>query len=228
MYMSRLLSVGFLLVLAVLVAGTAGCSGSDPAQPTKTVTQTEEESRTPSGEASSPTQPPSSAPDTAEAPQTDGSDPVESPDSDPESTVHSYFDAVNAQDYERAWELGGKNLAGSYDAYVEGFADTLDTSVSVLEAEGNTVSVRLDATQSDGSLKEFAGTYTVRDGQIVSADIREVSAPQPEESGAGPEYENCDEARDAGAAPLFPGDPGYSDELDRDDDGEACEPYGRE
>lgn len=220
MHMSRLLCVGFLLVLAVLVAGTAGCSGSDSAQPTKTVTQTEKEPRSPSGET------PSSAPDTAEAPEPDVSDPVE--DRDPASTVRNYFDAVNAQDYARAWELGGRNLAGSYDAYVDGFADTLDTSVGVLGTEGSTVSVRLDATQSDGSVKEFAGTYTVRDGRIVSADIREASTPQQEESGTPPLYENCDEARGAGVAPLHTGDPGYTDKLDRDDDGEACEDDRRE
>ncbi|MEU5773441.1 excalibur calcium-binding domain-containing protein [Streptomyces venezuelae] len=38
-------------------------------------------------------------------------------------------------------------------------------------------------------------------------------------------YANCDEARAAGAAPLYAGDPGYSADLDRDGDGVACEPY---
>ncbi|HET6856623.1 MAG TPA: excalibur calcium-binding domain-containing protein [Streptomyces sp.] len=38
-------------------------------------------------------------------------------------------------------------------------------------------------------------------------------------------YENCDEARAAGVAPLHQGDPGYSSDLDRDGDGVACEPY---
>lgn len=37
------------------------------------------------------------------------------------------------------------------------------------------------------------------------------------------EYKNCGEAREAGAAPLFKGDPGYSTKLDRDGDGVACE-----
>ena len=37
-------------------------------------------------------------------------------------------------------------------------------------------------------------------------------------------YENCDEARAAGAAPVFAGDPGYGPHLDRDGDGVACEP----
>jgi cytoskeletal protein RodZ len=38
-------------------------------------------------------------------------------------------------------------------------------------------------------------------------------------------YENCDEARAAGDAPLYAGDPGYGAHLDRDGDGVACEPY---
>lgn len=36
-------------------------------------------------------------------------------------------------------------------------------------------------------------------------------------------YANCREARDAGAAPIRRGDPGYSRKLDRDGDGVACE-----
>lgn len=36
-------------------------------------------------------------------------------------------------------------------------------------------------------------------------------------------YKNCDEAKEAGAAPLREGDPGYSSKLDRDGDGIACE-----
>jgi endonuclease YncB( thermonuclease family) len=36
-------------------------------------------------------------------------------------------------------------------------------------------------------------------------------------------YANCTEARAAGAAPLYRGDPGYSARLDRDQDGVACE-----
>ena len=36
-------------------------------------------------------------------------------------------------------------------------------------------------------------------------------------------YKNCEEAKEAGAAPLHEGDPGYSRRLDRDGDGIACE-----
>lgn len=39
-------------------------------------------------------------------------------------------------------------------------------------------------------------------------------------------YGSCAEARAAGAAPLFAGQPGYSRKLDRDGDGVACESGG--
>jgi hypothetical protein len=36
-------------------------------------------------------------------------------------------------------------------------------------------------------------------------------------------YDNCKAARDAGAAPVYEGDPGYGIHLDRDGDGVGCE-----
>ncbi|QSE72501.1 thermonuclease family protein [Rhodococcus sp. PSBB049] len=36
-------------------------------------------------------------------------------------------------------------------------------------------------------------------------------------------YKNCSQARAAGVAPLYRGDPGYAAHLDRDNDGIACE-----
>lgn len=38
-------------------------------------------------------------------------------------------------------------------------------------------------------------------------------------------YRNCAEARAAGAAPIYRGQPGYRVEMDGDGDGIACEPY---
>jgi hypothetical protein len=36
-------------------------------------------------------------------------------------------------------------------------------------------------------------------------------------------YKNCQEVRNAGKAPIFKGQPGYRNELDRDKDGKACD-----
>nr|WP_237453072.1 thermonuclease family protein [Qipengyuania vulgaris] len=43
--------------------------------------------------------------------------------------------------------------------------------------------------------------------------------------GSGVYYRNCDEARAAGATPLYRGQPGYGAHMDGDNDGVACEPY---
>lgn len=38
-------------------------------------------------------------------------------------------------------------------------------------------------------------------------------------------YAGCNEARAAGAAPIYAGQPGYRVEMDGDSDGIACEPH---
>lgn len=50
-----------------------------------------------------------------------------------------------------------------------------------------------------------------------------VAQPAPAPAPAGVYFKNCKAAWDAGAAPLHRGDPGYRPELDRDNDGIACE-----
>lgn len=54
----------------------------------------------------------------------------------------------------------------------------------------------------------------------VSAGLIRARAPQE-----GDHWYRCDEARAAGSAPLYIGEPGYRDALDGDGDGVACEPY---
>ncbi|NKY53053.1 excalibur calcium-binding domain-containing protein [Nocardia vermiculata] len=48
------------------------------------------------------------------------------------------------------------------------------------------------------------------------------SAGLAQTGSAGGTFKNCDEARAAGAAPLFRGEPGYSPHLDPDGTGMAC------
>jgi hypothetical protein len=50
--------------------------------------------------------------------------------------------------------------------------------------------------------------------------------PEPEQERDEPTdvyYRNCDEARAAGAAPIYAGEPGYRGALDRNKNGVACE-----
>ena len=48
------------------------------------------------------------------------------------------------------------------------------------------------------------------------------STPEPQKEF----YANCDDAKAAGAAPMYKGGPGYRPELDRDKDGIACDKKG--
>lgn len=59
-------------------------------------------------------------------------------------------------------------------------------------------------------------------GGMVRAPI-----PKPQSGGSSWSYRNCREARAAGAAPIYRGQPGYGTHMDGDGDGIACEPYPR-
>ncbi|MBF6213972.1 excalibur calcium-binding domain-containing protein [Nocardia puris] len=48
------------------------------------------------------------------------------------------------------------------------------------------------------------------------------SAGLSQTGSAGGAFRNCDEARAAGRAPIFRGEPGYGPHLDPDGDGFAC------
>lgn len=91
--------------------------------------------------------------------------------------VNAYFAAINAGDYARAWALGGANLqGGSYSSFVQGFSTTAYDSVTIDSVSGEIATIHLDALQTDGTHRYFAGTYTVRGGVIVGADIRQTTS----------------------------------------------------
>ncbi|MCM2576248.1 excalibur calcium-binding domain-containing protein [Streptomyces meridianus] len=145
----------------------------------------------------------------------------------PAEVVTAYYAAINARDFRTAWELGGRNLASSYDAFAAGFDGLERDDLTILGTSGSRVEIALDAVQTDGTTKSFRGTYTVRHGEIVAASVREVAEPGPREGSSEPagHYENCTEAHRDGVFDI-PGDaPAYRRELDRDQDGLACEPH---
>ncbi|ATI80540.1 hypothetical protein A6768_11405 [Sphingobium yanoikuyae] len=49
--------------------------------------------------------------------------------------------------------------------------------------------------------------------------------PPAQTGGSTWSFKNCQEARAAGAGPIYRGQPGFGDHIDRDGDGIACEPY---
>jgi hypothetical protein len=98
---------------------------------------------------------------------------------DPAGTVMAYFDAINARDYQKAWDLGGKNTTSSYSSFVSGFKTTEMVSVQILDVSGDpaagVVTARLTTLETDGSTKVFEGTYTVKNGVIAEFNVHQVS-----------------------------------------------------
>jgi hypothetical protein len=93
--------------------------------------------------------------------------------------VTQFYQDISNGDYSAAWALGGDNLAGgaSYDTWVAGYEDTTSSIAVVTSSNWNsdTAYAEIDATQLDGSVKTYSGTYTVQNGVIVSADITQPS-----------------------------------------------------
>ncbi|RSX57779.1 DUF4236 domain-containing protein [Bifidobacterium samirii] len=58
---------------------------------------------------------------------------------------------------------------------------------------------------------------------IQAAQQQQSQAVAPQQPQQNVYFKNCSEARAAGAAPIYRGQPGYSSKLDRDGDGIACE-----
>ena len=96
--------------------------------------------------------------------------------------VHEYYDAINAGDYRKAYELwSGKGEASkqTFEEFRDGYANTesveLDTSGEPGDLEGAAgsqyvkIPVRLRAKTKDGKLQHFWGEYTLRRSMVDGA-----------------------------------------------------------
>jgi hypothetical protein len=92
----------------------------------------------------------------------------------PAAIVEAYFAAIDAKNYATAWQLGGDNVGGSYSSFVNGFDTTASDTVTILSLSGNTVTARLTAEQTDGTVKTYQGTYTVDNGVLVKFDVQQI------------------------------------------------------
>lgn len=113
---------------------------------------------------------PTSDPPSSEPPTSESTPP--GPDAEPIAVVQAYFDAINAHDYRRAWDLGGKNVGQSYESFAAGFATTDHDILSIQSTEGNMVVADLTAVQTDGTTRNFHGTYTVVNGTITHFSVK--------------------------------------------------------
>ncbi|MGW5250889.1 hypothetical protein ACWEQN_45635 [Streptomyces sp. NPDC004129] len=93
------------------------------------------------------------------------------------AVLSQYYQDITDHDYAAAWALGGSNIAGTtYDRWVAGFGTTRSITLGAISEFGaSRVHAVLYATQTDGTLKTYAGNYTVAEGVLVGASIRQTS-----------------------------------------------------
>ncbi len=90
--------------------------------------------------------------------------------------MQAYFGAINARNYERAWRLNTVVHSNQdYQQFVQSLAGTVRDTVQIQSTTGNVVTAQLAATQKDGKVKTFQGTYTVTDGIISGTSVQQVS-----------------------------------------------------
>jgi len=138
------------------------------------------------------------APDASATPVQPSTAPLGPGAAEAAAVVRSYYAAINAGQFSRAyalWANGGRASGQSGQQFAGGFSDTARVTATTGEpgrvegAAGSryvTVPVAVEAIQDDGHIRHFDGTYTLRravvDGataeqrqwRISDADLREV------------------------------------------------------
>ncbi len=92
--------------------------------------------------------------------------------------VDQFYQDITNHDYADAWSLGGVNLDNGvgYSSWVAGYGTTQSIAVETAsDWNATTVYATIEAVQSDGSVNTYAGTYTVINGVITAASVRQTS-----------------------------------------------------
>lgn len=90
----------------------------------------------------------------------------------PQAVVEAYFAAINAHQWRKVWNLGGKNFNKSYGQMVAGYRTTAHDVLTSIHAHGNVVTVHLKAHHTDGTVRTYRISYTVQDGVITVAHTK--------------------------------------------------------
>ena len=123
------------------------------------------------------TSPPSGSPS--------GSATVAASEARPQAVVKAYFAAINAHNWRRVWQLGGKNLGQTYNSMVAGFRDTSHDVLTSLSVHGDSVSARIRAYETTGAVQTYALSYTVADGVITSGQQTLLGTRNPASARSG-------------------------------------------
>ena len=166
-------------VLAAALAAGCGTSAASPVA-TKTIIRTVP--------AETSTKPPASA--TAVAPATSAAAPAAAAAptapvqpapqfANASAVVSQFYQDITDHNYPAAWALGGAGLSNGagYATWAAGYSDTTASIAlgSISDFGSDQVQAALVATQLDGTVKMYQGTYTVQNGVIVAANIIQTS-----------------------------------------------------
>jgi tRNA A-37 threonylcarbamoyl transferase component Bud32 len=151
----RVLSFLLGVLIVVILAGVAATvlylrgHGHPQAGPTSPATRT------------TPSSPPGSPPTSS------GAGPLS-----PDAVVTAFYNAINNRDYATAYKLDTYvQSRQKYGVFKSGFTGTIHDNLTITGVTGDVVSFDLTASQSNGTIKTYSGTYTVQNGEIVGATV---------------------------------------------------------
>jgi hypothetical protein len=160
---------------AVMLAAAAGCGSQaykPVAAPTVTVTKSVPAATAPRA---TPSATPRPAPTVTVTARPSAAPPAPAVGlTNAEAVVAQFYQDITDGNYGAAWALGGDNTSNgvSYTGWVAGYSTTVSITLGTYSQFGaSTVYASLTATQTDGTIKTYSGTYTVSGGLIVGADI---------------------------------------------------------
>lgn len=147
------------------------------------------------------------------------------------AVVDEFGTTIEESHYEDGFKVTAQDAVG------EGVSTSSTITLTVTESAVASLVMTPDESPSATPEPEATPeTEATPEPEPASEEPTEASdAPEVEEEPAAPApapqpvraptqmYSSCAQARAAGAAPLYEGDPGYNPRLDRDKDGVACE-----
>ena len=86
----------------------------------------------------------------------------------PRGVVEAYFAAINARNWRKVWNLGGKNFSHTYRGMIAGYRGTSRDVLTRIATHGNRVSVRFAAHHTNGVVETYRASYVVRNGVITA------------------------------------------------------------
>lgn len=106
--------------------------------------------------------------------------------------------------------------------YIDGYISNSKYEQSIYDSQDYAKRNGLVVWKDGNSSYTSKAEYPVNSVVAPAVETTPAAAEQPTQS-QNVYYQNCDAVRAAGAAPIYPGDPGWQQKFDRDKDGIGCE-----